>query len=366
MDNKSSIYFPNHIHIVHGASNTGKSLLVEAIDYMFGSEKLKEVNPESEKYSEVAMQLYLNGEPYTIFRKWPSKIFEVYYGFVEEKNSEKFYSCFKVGKETKSVKNISDFYLGGLRGVEISSNLYAEKNSLTIRLLSRIFLSGEEKIISSKSPIVAGDTSEDTKNRNVFKFLLTGKDDSNVETVIRSDEFKSENKGRLDVLRDVIENLKSDLIFKDESYEDLKDREERLDGKIGKLNHSMSLMKESLSAFLIDKREAANELINVDERNDIIKSNLANFEVLEKIYISDIERLGSQEEAAFLLGVGHHSQCEYCGKTPEKICEDLMDVERLAESSRVEIEKVKHKLLELNETRLSLASQLDSYNLRAK
>ncbi|TOP98946.1 hypothetical protein CGH03_24235, partial [Vibrio parahaemolyticus] len=89
-----------------------------------------------------------------------------------------------------------------------------------------------------------------------------------------------------------------------------------------------------------------------------IKSNLANFEILEKIYISDIERLSSQEEAAFLLGVGHHAQCEHCGKTPEKICEDLMDVEKLAKSSQIEIKKIKYKLLELNETRLKLKSQL--------
>ncbi|MCG3761270.1 hypothetical protein EXA21_17990 [Vibrio cincinnatiensis] len=98
-------------------------------------------------------------------------------------------------------------------------------------------------------------------------------------------------------------------MFKDESYEDLKESEVKLDSAIEKLNHSMSLMKESLSEVVKNKRNIANELISVDERNDNIKSNLANFEILEKIYISDIERLSSQEEAAFLLGVGHHAQC---------------------------------------------------------
>ncbi|CAL6172207.1 AAA family ATPase [Vibrio alginolyticus] len=365
-DNKASIDFSNHLHIVHGASNTGKSLLIEAIDYMFGSEELKEVKPESEKYSEVAMQLYLNSKPYTVFRKWPSNSFEIYHDFVEEKDGANFYSYFKVGKETKTVKNISDFYLSGLRDVEISSNLYGEKSSLTIRLLSRVFFSSEEKIISSNSPIVVGDTSEDSKNKNIFKFLLTGNDDSNVKTVVRGNEFKSEKKGQLDVLRDVVETLQSDLMFKDESYEDLKEREVKLDSTIEKLNHSMSLMKESLSEVVKNKRNIANELISVDERNDNIKSNLANFEILEKIYISDIERLSSQEEAAFLLGVGHHAQCEHCGKTPEKICEDLMDVEKLAKSSQIEIKKIKYKLLELNETRLKLKSQLDNYYSRSQ
>ncbi|TOP98942.1 hypothetical protein CGH03_24245, partial [Vibrio parahaemolyticus] len=86
-----------------------------------------------------------------------------------------------------------------------------------------------------------------------------------------------EKKGQLDVLRDVVETLQSDLMFKDESYEDLKEREVKLDSTIEKLNHSMSLMKESLSEVVKNKRNIANELISVDERNDNIKSNLANF-----------------------------------------------------------------------------------------
>ncbi len=365
-NNNSSIDFSNHLHIVHGASNTGKSLLIEAIDYMFGSEVLKEVKPESEGYSEVAMQIYLNSTPYTVFRKWPSNSFEVYHDFIESKEGANFYSYFKYGKETKTVKNISDFYLGDFKDIKISSNLYAEKSSLTIRLLSRVFFSSEEKIISSNSPIVVGDTSEDSKNKNIFKFLLTGNDDSNVKTVIRGNEFKSEKKGQLDVLRDVVETLKSDLNFEDESYESLKEREVKLERTIGDLNDSMSLMKESLSEIVNKKRTIATELLGVDERNNNIKSNLANFETLEKIYISDIERLSSQEEAAFLLGIGHHAQCEHCGKTPEKICEDLLDVEKLAESSQVEIEKIRYKLLELNETRSNLQSQLDIYTSKSR
>ncbi|WP_407332374.1 hypothetical protein [Enterovibrio sp. 27052020O] len=365
-DNENaSISFSNHLHIVHGASNTGKSLLIEAIDYMLGSEGLKEVKPESERYSEVAMQIHLNGEPYTVFRKWPSDSFEVYHDLIDSKDEAKFYSYFKHGKETKSVKNISDFYLSGLRNVEISSNLYGEKSALSIRLLSRTFFSSEEKIISSNSPIVAGDTSEDSKNKNVFKFLLTGRDDSNIKTVVRGKEFKSEKKGQLDVLNEVVETLKSDLSFPDESYDSLQERKVKLETSIDDLRKSLSQINKSLSGIVKEKRDTALELFSVEERNNNIRTNLVNFETLEKVYISDIERLRSQEEAAFLLGIGHHAQCEFCGNTPKNICKDLKDVESLGNFSQLEIEKIKLKLSELNETRLRLQSQLDIYNSKA-
>lgn len=363
---KASISFNNHLHIIHGASNTGKSLLINAIDYMFGSEKLKEAKPESDDYSEIAMKLYLNKKPYTVYRKISSNTFEVYNGFIDSKNEEHFYSLFKHGKATLTVKNISDFYLGELEQVEISSNLYAEKCSLSIRLLSRVFISSEERIISSDSPIVAGDTSEDSKNKNVFKFLLTGKDDSKTKTITRENEFKSEKKGKLETLADVVNTLEFDLNYPNESIEELKERKARLNLTIESLKSSMDLMNESISETIKRKKEVATESIYLDEKINNTKSNIINFETLEKIYISDIERLNSQEEAAFLLSIGHNAQCKYCGKSPEKICNDLLDIEQVADASKVEIIKIRNKISELNEIRTKLNNQLENSIVKSK
>ncbi|KMV28412.1 hypothetical protein AB733_23845 [Photobacterium swingsii] len=353
----SSISFSNPVHIVHGASNTGKSLLIEAIDYMLGTEKLKQV-PESKKYSEVAMQVLLNGESFTVFRKWPSNNFEVYNGLVDSKEGASFYNYFKIGTATKTVNNISDFYLKGYRDTQISSNLYGEKGALTVRLLSRVILSSEEKIIRSDSPIIVGDTSENSKNKNVFKFLLTGNDDSEVRTVIRDKEFKSKRKGQVEVLADVVKTLKSDLVFKDESYESLNERSGKLDVSIDGLLEYIDSSQKALSGVVSEKKAVSNELMDVSERINIIQANLANFETLKDIYLSDIERLNSQEEAAFLLGVGHGGQCDFCGKAPETICKDLIEVNVLAEASKAEIKKIKSKLAELSDTSSELDQQL--------
>jgi hypothetical protein len=361
----SSINFSNPVHIVHGASNTGKSLLIEAIDYMLGTEVLKPVQPESKKYSEVAMQVLLNNKHFTVFRKWPSLNFEVYNGLVDSKEGASFFNYFKFGTATKEVNNISDFYLKGYRDTQILSNLYGEKVALTIRLLSRVILSSEEKIIRSDSPIIVGDTNENSKNKYVFKFLLTSSDDSLVKTIVRDKDFKSERKGKVEALGDVIKLLESDLVFPDEGFEDLNERAEKLDASIDGLLEKIDSSQEILSEVVADKKKVSLELMSASDRINTIKANLVNFETLKQLYFSDIDRLCSQEEAAFLLSIGHSAQCDFCGNTPEIVCQDLRDVSILSDASKAEVKKIQSKYAELEETTQALNQQLVSLNLKA-
>ncbi|OEF57939.1 hypothetical protein [Enterovibrio norvegicus] len=355
----SKIIFDNPVHIVHGASNTGKSLLIEAIDYMFGAEKLKPVLPESKNYKQVVMQVTLNGEEFTIFREWPSIKFEIYNGHIDTKIDSDFYGYFKHGQATNNVANISDFYLKGIRGAKVLSNLHGEKSSLTIRLLSRIILSSEEKIISTASPIVVGDRTEDTTNKNVFKFLLTGVDDSEIKLIVRKKEFTSENKGQKEALSYVIDSFKLDLIFPEENGDSLHERDKKLTISIDGLLEKIGYSQEALSEVVSEKKIISCELMDTSNRIDVIKVNLANFKTLNSIYSCDIDRLNSQEEAAFLLSVGHSGQCDFCGETPKTVCNQLTNVKNLAQASLAEIEKIKSKKSELELTTHDLEKQLN-------
>ncbi|WP_425891463.1 hypothetical protein [Aeromonas veronii] len=235
--NERFVNFNSNVCILNGASNTGKSFLVEVIDYMLGKESIDEIT-QAKEYQEIKLKITINREPFTIYRKFSDDKFEVYNGFVDSKKSSDFISYFKTGLPTKSVPNISDFFLEKLQLNDklISSNLWAEKNKLTLRLLSRIIFSKEEKIISTHSPIEEGDRTEKTTNRNTFKFILTGIDDSNIKTVTRDSEFKSENKGRIHVLEEVIKQLKLALSLPDEEYDSLIEIDSRLLSEINIIN----------------------------------------------------------------------------------------------------------------------------------
>lgn len=353
----SEVEFSKAVQFVHGASNTGKSLLVEAIDYMLGKSSLRKVLPQSDSYNEIAMQINLDGKPFTLFRKWPSNDFEVYREHVDSKEESNFYNYYRFKTATNKFDTISDFYFQNLSRPEILANLYGEKTSLTIRLLSRVLISSEEKIISVKSPIVAGDTNENSKNKYVFKYLLTGKDDSKVKSIIRGNEFQSERRGQIDVLEDVVQSLASELNYPDEDIDSLDDRLVRLDASIDELLTTIDDSQEKLSEVVAQKKTVSQQLMTASERLNIINANLENFGILGRLYQTDIDRLSSQEEAAFLLRVGHYSECPFCGKKTESICDDLSNIDILAEASKAEIFKIRSKYSELSDTTAGLERQ---------
>ncbi|MEE9706690.1 hypothetical protein [Aeromonas veronii] len=346
--NERFVNFNSNVCILNGASNTGKSFLVEVIDYMLGKESIDEIT-QAKEYQEIKLKITINREPFTIYRKFSDDKFEVYNGFVDSKKSSDFISYFKTGQPTKSVPNISDFFLEKLQLNDklISSNLWAEKNKLTLRLLSRIIFSKEEKIISTHSPIEEGDRTEKTKNRNAFKFILTGIDDSNIKTVTRDSEFKSENKGRIHVLEEVIKQLKLALSLPDEEYDSLIEIESRLLSEINIINSRLAEAKKGLSELMLEREKLSKAIFEFTDRENDLTINQYNFEKLASIYIADIERLESQEEAAFLLTVGHNGECSVCGSSSELVCNDLIDINLLANASIAEIAKIEKKSLRI-------------------
>ena len=69
-DNKepASIDFSPSVTVIHGPSDTGKSFIVDAIDFVLGAGELKEI-PERKGYTRVLLGMELpNGERITLAR----------------------------------------------------------------------------------------------------------------------------------------------------------------------------------------------------------------------------------------------------------------------------------------------------------
>lgn len=64
----ASVDFSPHVTVIHGPSDTGKSFIVDAIDFVLGAKNLKEI-PEREGYSRVMLGLELpSGDRITLTR----------------------------------------------------------------------------------------------------------------------------------------------------------------------------------------------------------------------------------------------------------------------------------------------------------
>jgi len=128
-----SVDFKTRVKIINGASNTGKSFLVDSIDYMFGKESIDKIE-QSKPYSEISLQLSVNSQPYTLFRGFPSKELELYDGHIKNKKSDLHLFNYKVGTLKKGEVNLNEFFLPRWQqsNIKLAKNLFGEKASLTI------------------------------------------------------------------------------------------------------------------------------------------------------------------------------------------------------------------------------------------
>ncbi|MGY3569346.1 hypothetical protein [Vibrio paucivorans] len=357
---RSSVRVSEPIKIINGASNTGKSYFISLIEFMLGREDVKSIK-ESKIYSECLLKITINNKPFSVYRKLDDIKFEVYNGFKGKVEGE-FYSFFKVGKATNTVKNISEFYLGnlGVRGVKICNNLSGSKENLTIRTLSKVFVADEKSIIDDISPILTLNNREDTKYQNIFYYMLSGNDNSKIATLKKRTEFISEKKGKIDVLEDVVGDLENDLIFPNEDKKSLEERQSKLKDSIVEVRKKISNSQGGLSDVLEKKKLTSQKLdkINYEIRN--LKVNEVNFIKLNELYEKDIERLSSQEEAAFLLKINHRGVCGSCGSVIEQRCNDISEINKISEASLAEIEKIKDKKNELSLAIISTAHKKQS------
>lgn len=349
--------FNTRIKVINGASNTGKSFLVDSIDYMFGKESIDKIE-QSKPYSEISLQLSINSEPFTLFRGFPSSELRLFQGHIKKTIKELHLSDYKVGSLKNGEESLNCFFLKrwDLQNVKLAKNLSAEKVKLTIRLLSVIICSYEERIIDKHSPIEANDRDK-TINRNLFNYLLTGKDYSSFEELTKREIFDGQKVGRTNLLIELIDKLKDDVEYNNDSIMDLKNYQEKLENAISNNNSKLKVAQSKISELLIRKVEISAEYSEKAERLNNIRTNLANFSQLIRIYKSDIHRLESQEEAAFLLSVNHNGYCGTCGNKSDNICSDLVDIDKLKSASLAEIRKIKIKESELLLTINSVTKQ---------
>lgn len=67
-------------------------------------------------------------------------------------------------------------------------------------------------------PILVEDKADKTKYRNIFSFMLTGRDGKDFDAIKKRKEFNSEKSGKISVFNELIEELKVDLKFPEEKH----------------------------------------------------------------------------------------------------------------------------------------------------
>jgi hypothetical protein len=357
--------FHRGLNIVRGSSNTGKSFLVEAIDFLLGARVTRDENPLRDIDQRVGYdraRLVLRAredELFTLQRSTDGGNFSRFGGSwlstepnVEARNLAAIHA--HGNPETLSTYLLS---LIGLEDKYVQKNKRGDTQSLSFRNLVRLVVVQENDIIKKTSPILSGRNTDPTVEYSVFKLLLTGVDASALtEQTIRQNEItiiRQNNRAKIEFIEELIQELQTSLngleITRTQAEEQVCELAEQSERQQIILNQ----VQRDLSSRIERRREVLGNIENWTDRINEITSLLSRFELLKEHYRIDLERLASIEESGSIFVHLERIPCPLCGALPNEQHQDEVcdgDVESVVNAAIAEIAKVQQLSEELDQT----------------
>lgn len=313
----ASVDFSPHLTIIHGPSDTGKSFIIDAIDFVLGAKELKKI-PECDEYSRVLLGLKLpDGNRITLVRAIDGSKIGLYRADIRGEPLHHPDESLSVKHSAKNTSNLSRFLLGqiGLDEKRVRKNSRNETHMLSFRDLMRLCIIGETKMQAEEAPGISGRYVNKTKENSILKLLLTGEDDSALEIVPSTQEQQRLRGARQEVVERILGQLEIKLKDVAEPTE-LKDQFAKLNSAISEHTAMVSELTKQRGRLLADRTRIEDEerTHQVDYSDAVTLRE--RFELLRRQYESDIARLEMIAEAGNLLGYFRQGTCVLCGAEP--------------------------------------------------
>jgi hypothetical protein len=381
---KETVHFPfkSGFNILYGSSDTGKTFLVEAIDFMLGAgDDLRDI-PERNGFDTILLGLTAHGKDYTIHRSVNKGAFKLYDGLIDEvPANEKLAKKLSAIHTTKNYNNLSHWLLQQI-GLDSKQILYSKEKgtlkSLGFRALAHLCVIAYPRITSNKSPILTGQWLEVTREYGVFRLLLTGLDDSSVtpETDVPADPKPPIERRPLnpDTVSQMISDYEDELTQLTENPDGLEQEEDDINGAIDKLQASIRAMEGNINKTTKERREVYENYSRMVARNNEIVELLDRFRLLDQQYTNDLKRLAAIQQSGQFFVLRDPMQCPLCGALPEGQHHDAAcdgNVGAVTQAAAAEIAKIELLQSELHETVASLTTEnkgiiSDATTLRAE
>jgi AAA domain-containing protein len=367
----ASVEFGPGLNVIYGASDTGKSFIVEAIDFMLGGRPpIREIR-ERIGYDRILLAMEtLAGESFTVQRSVDGGAFRAYTGLHSEPPGEQVESKDLSDQHSdRNPDNLSSYLLErcGLAGKRVRRNKAGQTNSLSFRHLARLVIVNETEIIEPRSPLRDGNPINDTPNFATFKLLLTGLDDSALTTASPASPEHQSREAQMGLLDQLLDDYRARL-------NDLTGDPNDLEGQLDRLEASIGLHVEQLGTTESEYRERADRrgdlrkrLEEGRERRAEVNSLVARFSLLDRHYASDLARLRGLEEGGTLFEVMGQGPCPLCGADPEhhrRNADSVVNVAGVVEAARSEIAKIEVLRRELAETVEGLIRERTGFDRR--
>lgn len=296
------VSFYQGVNIIYGDSDTGKSSILEFINYMLGASSIELADEVKSSVEYAALQLEINGITYTIKRDIynPKELIEVYRCYFEECDNhfpKKYAPNYKISDAPDG--NFSEFLLDSLNFPKIKIKVSPSRQDSELRRISfrniykYVYINQDD--IGSKSFLGLGDWSKYTYTKEVFKYIF------NV-----LDENISELNGEISEKTTILNKLKSKYtivseFLRETDYETLEsidDSINKADVLIERLNYTLSKVNTNMMADSKEYNELKGvfNLLSLKEKEcqtkaHSIQDKIESYSRLKNDYDNDIEKI---------------------------------------------------------------------------
>lgn len=349
------ISFDQSLSVICGASDTGKSFLVEAIDFLLGGKDLRGI-PELEGYERARIAIESSEKGiWTFERSIEGGNYRIFEGNIGAATEAKECGTIKMKHAAGREDNISGWLLGAidLLSKYVRKNANGDCRSLSFRDIARLIIVNEQEIIRQDSPFLTGQYISQTAEKSTLKLLLTGTDDSAIVPTDTYKQSESSDLAKAELIEQWISDLEDEISEHGCGYEELVQQLEKLDLSISSSREQLQLAQTQLNKMTTQRREVLISREAIKDRIDDIADMLERFKLLRAQYVTDLHRLMAIEESGSLFVHHERVPCPLCGASPESqhsIEECGGDVELIVIAATAEMEKIKRLASDLDST----------------
>jgi hypothetical protein len=315
----SVLNFEDGTNVIFGASNTGKSFTLAALQFMLGKSTPLPAIEQLDGIDAVLLGLEVPTlGVVTLYRGIQGGGLRLYDGLHFEL-APGLAGRTLAAEQDGSTDNISTVILDalGLGGKLVAKNENGEKVSFTLRTLDPYVFVDESAIIDGRSPILSGQYITGTAERNAFRLLLTGRDDSAIVAVVPAKIRRARQEGQRELLEEWLSDIDAQIEAAGSTREELTAQEKRIEASLATLHGDLALRQRRIDEVTRERRRVVDEGDRVNAAAREVELTLARFARLMEVYESDVERLEALDQGGQLLLARLDRPCPLCGAEAE-------------------------------------------------
>lgn len=365
----SVLKFESGLNIVYGASNTGKSFTVKALNFMLGGNDPLPSIEQREPYDAVLLGMSVpEMGDVTLFRAIAGGAYQLFRGLHLGRPVDEASRTLSPKHNKASDDTLSALLLKLLRieAREVVKKGIGEKEAFTFRSIAPYVLVGEEAMLAERSPALSSQRTRWPVERSILKTLLSGVDDSAVVPSGDPQVRKAVVSGKVELIDELLARVDDQVGSNTLTREQIEGQLDRLTSIMDGLQNAVRGRQIEIDQLISARRQTLDRLADMTAEIGELELTIGRFNELDQVYDTDLKRLASIDEGGAMLLAMATRSCPLCGALPEHQHHDhgLSETRSVHAAAKIEMEKIVRDRQALAVTTLSLKAEVGSKSKR--